>query len=138
MFDFDAHTRSWLIRDVLRSEAGQALADDPIYLRYPLRPQTDCELLEAWPTALERTAPSTSARPVGGSRTRCAVRLLAEDGLTFWIGLELPEGSRVTIGEGLHSPRYGVTLPCPIVTATLQPAPRAETLSVLWSPGDDS
>jgi len=67
-------------------------------------------------------------------RTRFAVRLLSRTAVPFWIGLDLPTGSRLGLEEGLYSPRYGVTHPTTVVTAILPPAERSRALTGLWSP----
>jgi uncharacterized heparinase superfamily protein len=137
--DFDARQRCWLIHDLLDRESGAAPIEEAIHLRFPLGPGIGCRIADAWPAPLERAVEAAGAgRRRGGTRTRCAVRLSAETRAAFWIALDLPAGSRVDIGDGLYSPRYGVTQSTPVVTATLPAADRTLALSALWAPAAGS
>ena len=116
-------------------EAGDHPPEDPVRLRFPLRPEIAHEIADACPQPLERLLKATGAgQPRDGARSRFAVRLSAGAATAFWIALDLPAGSHVGIEDGLYSPRYGVTRPSAVVTATLPAAERTLTLSALWSP----
>jgi hypothetical protein len=133
--DFAPRSRWWLVRDLLTREAAERPPQDPIHLRFPLRPEVVPEIADACPQPLERLLKATGAgQPREGARSRFAVRLSAGDGAVFWIALDLPQGSRVGIEDGLYSPRYGVIRPSAVVTATLPAADRTLALSALWSP----
>jgi hypothetical protein len=133
--DFAPRSRWWLIRDLLTREAGDRPPDEQVRLRFPLRPEVAYEIVGAGPQPLERLLKATGAGlPRDGARSRLAVRLSSGGAAAFWIALDLPAGSRVGIEEGLYSPRYGVTQPGAVVTATLPAAERTLALSALWSP----
>jgi hypothetical protein len=133
--DFSPRSRWWLVRDLLTHEAGDEAAVEPVYLRFPLRPETACEIVEGCPKPLDRLLKAAGAGlPRDGARCRIAVRLAADGASPFWIVLDLPAGSRVRIEDGLYSPRYGVTQPGPVVAAELPAAERLLALSALWSP----
>lgn len=133
--DFAPRSRWWLVRDRLTRAAGDRPPADPVRLRFPLRPEIAHEIADVCPQPLERLLKATGAgQPREGARSRFAVRLSVGDGTVFWIALDLPEGSQVGFEDGLYSPRYGVTRPSAVVTATLPAAERTLALSALWSP----
>jgi hypothetical protein len=132
--DFSPRSRWWLVRDLLTREAGDDAVAETVYLRFPLRPGTACEIVEACPKPLTRLLKAAGAGlPRGGARCRLAARLEAAGVPPFWIALDLPAGSRARVEEGLYSPRYGVTRPGPVVVAELPAAARLLALSALWS-----
>jgi len=133
--EFDPRARRWLVRDLLTRETGDRPPEEAIFLRYPLGPGVGCERVAACPSPLDDLLAARAEREgAGGSRDRFALRLTADPGSTFWIALDLPAGSRLEVADGLYSPRYGVTRPASVATATLPASAWSLALSVLWSP----
>ena len=124
---FDAPGRTWTILDVLSGGDFRAAEDERVFIRFPLAPGVEPRHrdLEHWPVP-----PSPTPGPVVGE----CLELSDEEGRRFWIGFDLPEGSRVEIVSGLHSPRYGVTVPSRVVVAVVPPAGEVRARSVLHAP----
>jgi hypothetical protein len=69
---------------------------------------------------------------------RESLELSDAEGRRFWIGFDLPEGSRVEIEAGFHSPRYGVTEPSRVVVAVVPLAREVRARSVLHAPASEA
>jgi len=128
--ELDAPGRRLIVRDRLSREAGEGPIDEPAYLRFPLLPETDCEIVEG---VEEDLVQFLEERMETALRRRVTARLI-HAGRAFRIALDLPEGAEVFLTRGLHSPRYGVTLPAGTLIAELPPSERHHTRTVLWSP----
>jgi hypothetical protein len=129
---FDAPGRRWIVRDRLSREAGEGPIDEPAFLRFPLLPETDCEIVEGVDASLERVLRAED-RTETAPRRRFTARL-THSGRTLRIALDLPGGAELSLTPALHSPRYGVTRPTGMLVAELPPCERHETRAVLWSP----
>jgi len=131
----DAAARAWIVADLLARPAGGAAPDpaEPTWLRFGLAPDLAAAVTGAWPRELEALALRLGADPdPDPARVRVAVLARAADGARLWIGLDLPPGSRVAVEEALDSPRYGITLPAPVVVARIPAAIETRATSVLW------
>jgi hypothetical protein len=119
--------RTWTILDALSGGDIRAAGDELVFIRFPLAPGVEPRHrdLEHWPAPPS----STSVAAVG----EC-LELSEADGRRFWIGFDLPEGSRVEIVSGLHSPRYGVTVPSQVIVAVIPLAEEVRARSVLHAP----
>jgi hypothetical protein len=130
--EFDAAGRRWIVRDRLSREAGEGPLDEPVFLRFPLLPETNCEIDEGIDESLDRLL-LAGDRPETPPRRRFTASL-THAGRSFRIALDLPDGTEVFVSPGLHSPRYGVTREAGVLTAKLPPSRQHHTHAVLWSP----
>jgi hypothetical protein len=123
---FEPARRRFSVEDHLNGESastGGPRLDEPVFLRFPLRPGTICTTLAepgVWPAEL--VASVETARERDPRRPLRVLELSCLGDPRLWILLELPPGSEVEVREGLYSPRYGVAEPAPVVTAIMQPA----------------
>ncbi len=133
---FEPGQRAWFVRDELIRESGEAPLTEAVHVRFPLRPEVSATIGAALPETLGRLADQNAADGPA-PRARSAVRLAAGDTRSFWIAVDAPAGSSVTIERASYSPRYGVVEPTAVLTATAPPAARTVVHATLWSPAGE-
>ena len=129
----DCSRRLWQIDDLLEGDGPHPAGDEVVHLRFPLAPGTMLDLSDDGERAPAELLEALERQAV--DRLRRIVGLKSRDGEVLWLALDLPGGSKLGTREGSYSPRYGVSLPAPVVVASLPLAPQVRARSWFQAPG---